>query len=93
MSELLNRRLSLLGQGDNLSLLKQCLHGIERECLRVTDEGRLAQTPHPEALGSALTNEQITTDYSESLLEFITSGPVVAAIVEGPRAIAASIAW
>jgi glutamate--cysteine ligase len=48
------------------------LHGIERECLRVTSEGRLAQTPHPEALGSALTNEQITTDYSESLLEFIT---------------------
>ena len=70
MSELLNRRLSLLGA--NLPLLKQCLHGIERECLRVTDEGRLAQTPHPEALGSALTNEQITTDYSESLLEFIT---------------------
>ncbi|WP_372821705.1 glutamate--cysteine ligase [Pseudomonas parafulva] len=70
MSDLLNRRLSLLGA--NLSLLKQCLHGIERECLRVTDEGRLAQTPHPEALGSALTNEQITTDYSESLLEFIT---------------------
>lgn len=70
MSELLNRRLSLLGA--NLPLLKQCLHGIERECLRVTDEGRLAQTPHPDALGSALTNEQITTDYSESLLEFIT---------------------
>jgi len=70
LSDLLNRRLSLLGA--NLPLLKQCLHGIERECLRVTDEGRLAQTPHPEALGSALTNEQITTDYSESLLEFIT---------------------
>jgi len=70
LSELLNRRLSLLGA--NLPLLAQCLHGIERECLRVTSEGRLAQTPHPEALGSALTNEQITTDYSESLLEFIT---------------------
>ncbi|MFT0867745.1 glutamate--cysteine ligase [Pseudomonas sp. CAM1A] len=70
LSDLLNRRLSLLG--DNIDLLKQCLHGIERECLRVTDQGRLAQTPHPEALGSALTNEQITTDYSESLLEFIT---------------------
>ena len=70
MNDHLNRRLSLLGA--NLPLLKQCLHGIERECLRVTDEGRLAQTPHPEALGSALTNEQITTDYSESLLEFIT---------------------
>ncbi|MFJ2540101.1 glutamate--cysteine ligase [Pseudomonas sp. NPDC087614] len=72
MSELLNRRLALLGERANLSLLEQCLHGIERECLRVTSEGRLAQTPHPEALGSALTNEKITTDYSESLLEFIT---------------------
>ncbi|MFW9079052.1 glutamate--cysteine ligase [Pseudomonas sp. P2757] len=72
MSELLNRRLALLGERANLSLLEQCLHGIERECLRVTGEGRLAQTPHPESLGSALTNEQITTDYSESLLEFIT---------------------
>jgi len=70
LSDLFNRRLSLLGA--HLPLLKQCLHGIEREGLRVTDEGRLAQTPHPEALGSALTNEQITTDYSESLLEFIT---------------------
>ncbi|MCG6575210.1 glutamate--cysteine ligase [Pseudomonas sp. AF32] len=72
MSDLLNRRLALLGERANLSLLEQCLHGIERECLRVTDTGRLALTPHPEALGSALTNEQITTDYSESLLEFIT---------------------
>lgn len=72
MSDLLNRRLQLLGEPANLSLLTQCLHGIERECLRVTPEGRLAQTPHPEALGSALTHEQITTDYSESLLEFIT---------------------
>lgn len=72
MSELLNRRLALLGERTNLSLLEQCLHGIERECLRVTGEARLAQTPHPEALGSALTHEQITTDYSESLLEFIT---------------------
>jgi glutamate--cysteine ligase len=72
LSELLNRRLALLGEHSHLSLLEKCLHGIERECLRVTGEGRLAQTPHPEALGSALTNEQITTDYSESLLEFIT---------------------
>ncbi|MDB6444959.1 glutamate--cysteine ligase [Pseudomonas sp. 21TX0197] len=72
MSDLLNRRLALLGERANLSLLEQCLHGIERECLRVTRDGRLALTPHPDALGSALTNEQITTDYSESLLEFIT---------------------
>ena len=72
MSELLNRRLALLGERANLTLLEQCLHGIERECLRVTGDARLAQTPHPEELGSALTNDQITTDYSESLLEFIT---------------------
>jgi glutamate--cysteine ligase len=36
--------------------------GIERESLRVTPDGRIAQTPHPRALGSALTNENITTD-------------------------------
>jgi glutamate--cysteine ligase len=72
LSDFLNRRLDLLGAPANLSLLQQCLHGIERECLRVNTEGRLAQTPHPEALGAALTHEQITTDYSESLLEFIT---------------------
>jgi glutamate--cysteine ligase len=46
--------------------------GIEKESLRVTPEGRLAQTDHPRALGSALTHPYITTDYSEALLELIT---------------------
>lgn len=73
MSTLLSRRLALLGQGDHLSLLTQCLHGIEREGLRVDAQGQLAQTAHPRALGSALTHAQITTDYSEALLEFITA--------------------
>ncbi len=72
MSDLFSRRLALLGERANLSLLSQCLHGIERECLRVDSDGQLALTPHPLALGSALTHPQITTDYSESLLEFIT---------------------
>jgi glutamate--cysteine ligase len=35
-------------------------------------DGYIAQTPHPVALGSALTHPCITTDYSEALLEFIT---------------------
>ena len=35
LSELLNRRLALLGEADHLSLLTRCLHGIERETLRV----------------------------------------------------------
>jgi len=72
LSDLLTRRLAQLGEHANLSLLSQCLHGIERECLRVDSRGQLALTPHPQALGSALTHAQITTDYSESLLEFIT---------------------
>lgn len=72
MSDLLSRRLAQLGEPANLSLLSQCLHGIERECLRVDGDGQLALTPHPATLGSALTHTQITTDYSESLLEFIT---------------------
>jgi glutamate--cysteine ligase len=72
LSELLSRRLALLGERANFSLLSQCLHGIERECLRVDADGQLALTPHPAALGSALTHAQITTDYSEALLEFIT---------------------
>ncbi|UUD62779.1 glutamate--cysteine ligase [Pseudomonas seleniipraecipitans] len=76
MSDLFSRRLALLNEHANLSLLSQCLHGIERECLRVDDTGELALSGHPVALGSALTNGQITTDYSESLLEFITSTAV-----------------
>lgn len=47
--------------------------GIERETLRVDKAGNISQTPHPVGLGSALTHGSITTDYSEALLEFITS--------------------
>src|SRR6478752_5712451 len=46
--------------------------GIEKESLRATADGALALTPHPAALGSALTHPHITTDYSESQLELIT---------------------
>ncbi|AKC72587.1 glutamate--cysteine ligase [Pandoraea oxalativorans] len=59
-------------QPANRDLLGQGLSGIERETLRVEGNGELALTPHPQALGSALTNDEITTDYSEALLEFIT---------------------
>ncbi len=46
--------------------------GIEKESLRVTGTGKISQASHPQALGSALTNPYITTDFSEALLEFIT---------------------
>ncbi|SFR60930.1 glutamate-cysteine ligase [Marinobacter daqiaonensis] len=48
------------------------LKGAEKEGLRVDRNGFIAQTPHPKALGSALTHPRITTDYSEALLELIT---------------------
>lgn len=53
-------------------LLRGILRGLEKESLRVSSEGVLAQTPHGKDLGSALCHPRITTDYSESLLEFIT---------------------
>ncbi|WP_426114245.1 glutamate--cysteine ligase [Massilia sp. PWRC2] len=72
MPNLLTRRLALLDDDDHRALLGQGLRGIERETLRVDRAGKLAQTPHPHALGAALTHPQITTDYAEALLEFIT---------------------
>lgn len=53
-------------------LLKEGLIGIEKESLRASGEGVIAQTPHPQVLGAALTHPYITTDYSEALLEFVT---------------------
>ena len=47
--------------------------GLEKEALRVLPDGTLAQTSHPQALGSSLTHPHITTDYAESLLEFIST--------------------
>ncbi len=46
--------------------------GLEKESLRALPTGGLALTPHPLALGSALTHPHITTDYCESQLELIT---------------------
>jgi len=45
--------------------------GFEKESLRVLDS-KISQTSHPKALGSALCNENITTDFSEAQLELIT---------------------
>lgn len=55
-----------------VDLSRLVMRGIEKEGLRVSRDGYIAQTPHPKALGSALTHPRITTDYSEALLEFIT---------------------
>ncbi|WP_229809730.1 glutamate--cysteine ligase [Formosimonas limnophila] len=68
----LNHKLALLSQSSHRSLLSGGLRGIERETLRVDQQGRMSLTAHPAKLGSTLTHELITTDYSESLMEFIT---------------------
>ncbi|WP_342618240.1 glutamate--cysteine ligase [Rhodoferax sp. GW822-FHT02A01] len=52
--------------------LRGIRRGLEKESLRAQENGRLAMTPHPEALGSALTHPRITTDFSESQVELIT---------------------
>jgi glutamate--cysteine ligase len=64
----LQQRLAAL-PADRLAGMRR---GIEKEGLRVLPTGGLALTPHPAALGSALTHGSITTDYSESQLELIT---------------------
>ena len=46
--------------------------GIEKESLRISPQGHISLGAHPQALGSALTNPYITTDFAEALLEFIT---------------------
>src|SRR5580700_1946489 len=66
------RRLAALINGGQPEILQGGRKGVEKESLRVMTDGRLAQTMHPRLLGSALTNEHITTDYSESLIELVT---------------------
>ncbi|OIQ24266.1 glutamate--cysteine ligase [uncultured Vibrio sp.] len=63
-------RLDLIAKQSDV--FKRYGRGVERETLRYHQDGHLATTPHPEGLGSAYSNERITTDFSESLLEFIT---------------------
>jgi glutamate--cysteine ligase len=64
-------------------VLRGILRGIEKEGLRVRPDGTLATTPHPAALGSALTHPHITTDFSESQLELITDAhPSVEALLQ-----------
>jgi len=66
------RRLAALINGGQPQILQGGRKGVEKESLRVEPSGALAQTMHPRLLGSALTNEHITTDYSESLIELVT---------------------
>lgn len=61
-----------LRENDPAASLRESRIGLEKESLRVSLDGNIAQTSHPRALGSALTHPYITTDFSEALLEFVT---------------------
>jgi glutamate--cysteine ligase len=76
MSAAIDRRVeqtlaALINSGEP-GIIRGGRKGLEKESLRVTPDGHIAQTPHPRALGSALTNDNITTDYSEALIELVT---------------------
>lgn len=72
MYRIAEQRLSkLINLGDD-RLLADSQIGLEKESLRVSPDGGLAQTVHPAALGSPLSHPHITTDYSEALAEFVT---------------------
>lgn len=64
--------LDLLSRPELSATLKGIRRGIEKESLRVKNNSHLASTDHPAPLGSPLTHKWITTDYAETLMEFIT---------------------
>lgn len=72
MKQLVKERIERLAGCGSSKIISGGRKGVEKESLRVFPDGRLADTPHPPALGSALTNSFITTDFSEALLEFVT---------------------
>jgi glutamate--cysteine ligase len=65
-------RLHWLEAPGHSGLLRGGLRGVEKESLRVQADGTLSHRPHPRAWGAALTHPYLTTDYSESLPEFVT---------------------
>nr|WP_092854242.1 glutamate--cysteine ligase [Pseudidiomarina maritima] len=64
--------LATLAKSEHVNALRGIQRGVERETLRITEQGKLAATPHPKGLGAALKHPLITTDYAETLMEFIT---------------------
>ncbi|WP_432459713.1 MULTISPECIES: glutamate--cysteine ligase [unclassified Agarivorans] len=72
MTQQFSRRLAQLSAAMADTGVQGIQRGIEREALRIGEQGKLASNGHPKELGAALTHPLITTDYAENLLEFIT---------------------
>jgi len=72
MYRLAEKRIKRLSVAGDESLLQGGGRGLEKESLRITRDGSVALSPHPQSWGSALTHPYITTDYSEALTELVT---------------------
>ncbi len=72
LSEQLKHLVGALKEMPEIGCIKGIAHGIEKESLRIDQHGRIAMTRHPSGLGSPLTHDFVTTDFSEALIEFIT---------------------
>lgn len=77
----------LLQKLDTSSPILQATFGLERENLRVTTDGHLAQTAHTSQLGSRNFHPTIQTDFSEQQLELIT--PIAHSTKEARRLLGA----
>jgi glutamate--cysteine ligase len=66
------RRLAGLINSGEKAVLRGGRKGVEKESLRTLPDGEIARSRHPQDLGAPLTNENITTDFSESLIELVT---------------------
>ncbi|MEG0378591.1 MAG: bifunctional glutamate--cysteine ligase GshA/glutathione synthetase GshB, partial [Eubacterium sp.] len=81
MIKIFDPNFEMQGEEMNLKILKNTFtknelltgdFGLEREGLRVTEDGKLARTKHPAIFGNKLKNPYITTDFSESQVEVVT---------------------
>ena len=65
-------RIEVLIETDLKRYLSSIRRGIEKESLRTDRNGFIAESAHPSELGSPLTHKNITTDFSEALIELVT---------------------
>ncbi len=57
--------------------------GLEKECIRVFNDGKMATTEHPPVFGSKIENKYFKTDFAECQIELVT--PVYNSIKECAR--------
>ena len=69
---ILEQRLSAIIDSGRVDTLSCSRIGLEKESLRAAESGSISRVPHPQSLGSPLTNPYITTDFSEAMMELIT---------------------